>query len=158
MMTIQKTFRAGLIAMSVCGLVTLAPASYAQDAPAHTTTKSSKKSKKVCQNCGTIAEIKKLEKEGEGTGLGAIAGGVAGGLIGNQVGGGTGNTVATIAGAAGGAYVGHQVEKKARKTVQYEITVKMDNGKDFSETVDKEPAFAVGDKVKIVDGKVVAAK
>lgn len=109
-----------------------------------------------CANCGTIAKIRKVEKEGEGTGLGIVAGGVAGGLLGHQIGGGTGKDVATVAGVAGGAYVGHQVEKKARAITKYEIQVKMDNGETTTLVKSKEPTFAVGDKVKIVSGKLVA--
>ncbi|MBS4096983.1 MAG: glycine zipper 2TM domain-containing protein [Sulfuricella sp.] len=109
-----------------------------------------------CGNCGTITKIRKVEKEGEGTGLGIVAGGVAGGLLGHQIGGGTGKDIATVAGVAGGAYAGHQVEKKARATTQYEIQVKMDSGETTTLVKSKEPPFAVGDKVKIVSGKLVA--
>jgi outer membrane lipoprotein SlyB len=109
-----------------------------------------------CDKCGTIAKIRKFEKEGEGTGLGIVAGGLAGGLLGHQIGGGTGKDIATVAGVAGGAYAGHQVEKKARATTRYEIKVKMDSGEMATLIKDKEPAFAVGDKVKIVSGKLVA--
>lgn len=106
----------------------------------------------VCQDCGTITAIHAVEQEGEGSGLGAIAGGVAGAVLGHQVGGGTGKDLATIAGAAGGAYAGHQIEKKMKKTVRYDITVKMENGKHRTVSQKEAPAFAVGDKVKIVDG------
>lgn len=106
----------------------------------------------ICADCGTITAINAIEQAGEGSGLGAIAGGVAGAVLGHQVGGGTGKDIATIAGAAGGAYAGHQIEKKMKKTVRYDISVKMENGQHRTVSQKEAPAFAVGDKVKIVDG------
>lgn len=109
----------------------------------------------VCANCGTITAIRTVEQAGEGTGLGAIAGGVAGALLGSQVGAGRGKDVATIAGAVGGGYAGHQIEKKVKTTKHYEIGVRMDDGSHRTMTQETEPAFAIGDKVKIVDGALV---
>lgn len=106
----------------------------------------------VCSNCGVITAIRTVEQAGEGSGLGAIAGGVAGALLGSQVGGGTGKDLATIAGAVGGGYAGHQVEKKVKTTKHYEISVRMDDGGHRTMTQETAPAFAIGDKVRIVDG------
>lgn len=119
-----------------------------------TTTKSANKSskKKICENCGTVSDIRTIEKEGEGSGLGAVAGGVVGGLLGHQIGGGTGKDLATIAGVAGGAYAGHQVEKKVNKSKSYEVSIRMENGQTEIMPFAEQPPFAVGDKVKIVDG------
>lgn len=135
---------------TLLGLGVNAPAISAET----TTTKSSKttSTKKICVNCGTVSDIKTIEKEGEGSGLGAVAGGVVGGLLGHQVGGGRGKDLATIAGVAGGAYAGHQVEKKVKKTKSYEVSVKLENGQIEILPYDEQPPFAVGDKVKIVDG------
>jgi len=112
-------------------------------------------SQKVCSTCGTVKHIQVIEEKGKGSGLGAVAGGVAGGLIGSQIGSGTGNTVATVAGVAGGAYAGHQVEKKVKTKKTYKITVQMNTGKTRVFTQEEEPAVHVGDKVKLVDGKIV---
>lgn len=107
---------------------------------------------KVCANCGTVESVRVIEQTGEGSGLGAVAGGVAGALLGSQVGQGRGNTAATIVGAAGGAYAGHQVEKQMKKQKSYELTVRMDDGTSRSFPFSAEPAYQVGDKVKVVDG------
>ncbi|GAO35597.1 signal peptide protein [Sulfuricella sp. T08] len=109
----------------------------------------------VCDNCGVITAIRTVEQAGEGSGLGAIAGGVVGGLLGHQVGGGTGKDIATIAGAVGGGYAGHQIEKKVKTTKHYEIAVRMDDGSHRTMVQETEPAFAIGEKVKIVDGTLV---
>lgn len=109
----------------------------------------------ICASCGTISSIRAVEQAGEGSGLGAIAGGVIGGILGHQVGGGSGKDLATIAGAVGGGYAGHQIEKKTKTTKHYEISVRMDNGGNRSFEQDIEPAFSIGEKVKIIDGALV---
>jgi outer membrane lipoprotein SlyB len=111
---------------------------------------------KPCASCGEIDTIRAIDKEGEGSGLGVVAGGVAGALLGHQVGGGTGKDLATIAGAVGGGFVGNKVEKNLKKTRVYEITVRMEDGSYRTITQPTEPAFRPGDKVKLVDGNVVA--
>ena len=113
-----------------------------------------------CYECGTIAEIRQIEKKGESSGGGAVIGGVLGGVLGHQIGSGRGNTAATIAGAAGGAYVGNQVEKNKNAVVVYQVTVNMEEGKDRIITVSNPPKYQEGDKVtvKTVDGKVRISK
>ena len=112
---------------------------------------------KACNNCGVIESINAVEVRGQGTGLGAVAGGVTGALLGNQIGRGNGNTVATIAGAAGGAYAGNEIEKNMKKSLRYQVRVRMDDGTYRTIYQTYAPAFAVGDKVKVVNGQVVTA-
>lgn len=111
---------------------------------------------KVCENCGVVNSVHVTQQEGEASGVGAVAGGVLGGLLGNQVGRGRGKTAATVVGAVGGAYAGHQVEKRTHKANRYDVSVKMDDGSTRVITQKTEPVFKVGDKVKIVDGALVA--
>lgn len=109
----------------------------------------------VCANCGTVTAVNAVEKKGEGSGLGAVAGGVVGGLLGNQVGGGSGRTIATVAGVAGGALAGNEVEKRYKTEHTYQVAVRMDDGSVRHFTYDKEPGYAPGEKVKVVDGQLV---
>ncbi len=109
-----------------------------------------------CANCGRVEAVHAIEQKGEGSGLGAIAGGVVGGILGNQVGGGTGRTVATVAGAGAGAFAGNEIEKRAKKTVHYDVVVRLEDGTSRTFSYQTEPAFRAGDKVKIVDGAIVA--
>ena len=109
-----------------------------------------------CANCGRVEAVNAIQQKGEGSGLGAIAGGVVGGILGNQVGGGSGRTVATVAGAGAGAYAGHEIEKQAKKTLRYDVVVRLEDGTSRTFPYQAEPAFRPGDKVKIVDGTVVA--
>ena len=109
-----------------------------------------------CANCGVIESIREIEVKGEGTGVGMAVGGVAGGLLGNQIGHGGGRTVATIAGAAGGAYVGNEIEKNQRSQSAYRVTVRMEDGTYRTITQRNHPGHAVGERVKLVDGAIVA--
>ena len=108
----------------------------------------------ACPTCGTVTDVKTIKKEGEGSGVGAVAGGVLGGVIGHQIGSGRGNTAATIVGAGAGAYAGNQVEKNRNATTSYQVIVKMEDGKSRTFNFSKETSYRVGDKIKVVDGKI----
>jgi len=131
------------IQLGVCGAllglaVAFAPAAMAQ-----------------CNNCGTVTDVKTVKKEGEASGGGAVLGGVVGGVLGHQIGSGRGNTAATIAGAAGGAYAGHQIEKSKKETTTYQVLVKMEDGNNRTFNFSQPTSYKIGDKVKIVDKKLV---
>lgn len=110
----------------------------------------------VCHNCGTVESVREIVQKGEGTGLGAVAGGILGGVLGHQVGSGRGNDAATVIGAVGGAVAGNAVEKSQRKTVHYEISVRMDDGGYQTITTKEASAWREGDHVKVVDGMLTA--
>jgi outer membrane lipoprotein SlyB len=107
-----------------------------------------------CANCGTVDSVRTVEVKGDATGLGVVAGGLTGAVVGNQMGRGNGNTAMTILGAAGGAFAGNEIEKNVKKQVSYRVTVRMDDGS-FRSVSQATPA-SVGEKVKIVDGAIVA--
>jgi len=111
---------------------------------------------RVCNNCGRIEAVNAIEQKGEGSGLGAVAGGVIGGVLGNQVGGGTGRTVATVVGVGAGALAGNEVEKRVKKTVRYDMVVRLEDGTSRTFSYQTEPAFRTGDRVRIVEGAIVA--
>lgn len=110
----------------------------------------------ICADCGKVTTINVVEREGEGTGIGAVAGGVIGGVLGNQIGHGTGRKIATVAGAAGGAYAGHQAEKQIRTTRQWNVAVRMENGSTRMFRYDQEPTVHVGDSVRVRDGRLMS--
>lgn len=110
----------------------------------------------VCANCGVVTSINAVETEGQGSGLGVIAGGLVGGLLGNQVGDGTGRDLTTIAGAVGGAFAGNKIEKNVKKTTGYDIIVRMDSGAQHTFHQASVPSLAIGQRVKIENGAVVA--
>ncbi|HXS54259.1 MAG TPA: glycine zipper 2TM domain-containing protein [Usitatibacter sp.] len=108
----------------------------------------------ACKECGSVVNLRKIEKEGEASGAGAVIGGIAGGVLGHQIGSGRGNTVATVAGAAGGAYAGHEIEKNRNKTVTYQVVVKMEDGRTRYFDYREPTSFHMGDPVKIVDHRL----
>jgi outer membrane lipoprotein SlyB len=108
----------------------------------------------ACANCGTVESVRLVERQGSGSGLGAVAGGVAGAILGNQVGGGSGRTVMTIAGGAGGAYVGNEVEKNSKRSSAYQIRVRMADGSMRTLTQREVPNVNSGDRVRITNGAI----
>ena len=138
----MKRTQRTLLALAAGTLLAAAPAAFA-----------------ACNNCGVVIDTRTVKKEGEGTGLGAVAGGVIGGVLGHQVGSGRGNTAATVVGAGAGAYAGHQIEKNNNATTKHQVVVKMDEGGNTRYfNFANSTSYKVGDKVRVVDGKLVRQK
>ena len=117
---------------------------------------SARRAAKSCANCGVVEMIDVVEVAGEGSYLGKIAGGVLGAVIGSQIGQGRGTTAAEIAGAVGGAVAGNEVEKRVKKTKHYDVFVRLQGGGTQTISYATEPAFRVGDKVRVENGTLVA--
>ena len=81
---------------------------------------------------------------------------MVGALAGSQVGSGSGRTAATVAGGVAGAAIGNNVERNrnAGGQEQYQINVRMDNGEYRAVTQDSVYDLRVGNRVRIVDGRV----
>ena len=109
-----------------------------------------------CASCGTVESIRAVELKGDATGLGAAAGGVTGAVVGNQIGRGHGNTAMTIIGAAGGAFAGNEIEKNMKKHYVYRVTVRMDDGSYRTVSQATAPTVAVGGRVRIANGALIA--
>jgi outer membrane lipoprotein SlyB len=103
-----------------------------------------------------VVEAIELIRYGESSpiNLGTIIGGIAGGVIGHQFGSGRGNTAATIAGAVGGAVVGNEVQK-ANERDRYRVTVRLDSGDRIALAEFGEGALRVGDRVRVVNSRVL---
>jgi outer membrane lipoprotein SlyB len=85
-----------------------------------------------------------------------VAGAVLGGVLGNQVGGGNGRKIATVAGAVGGGYAGNEIEKRSRSTTTYQVRVRMEGGEVRTFPYAQQPAWHVGDRIRIVDGQLTS--
>lgn len=109
----------------------------------------------VCNNCGTVTSVRTVTKQGEAGLIGPIAGGALGGLVGSQIGGGSGKAIATIAGAAGGAAIGTEVERRQKATTSYVVGVRLNDGTTQSFTFASAPGYQQGDRVRVVDGRLV---
>lgn len=110
----------------------------------------------ICKECAVIEEVREVEKEGQASGAGAVGGAVVGSVIGHQVGGGRGKDVATVLGALGGGLAGNQIEKNAKKTKEYQIFVRYEDGTKGLFTQATPPSWRIGDKVKVVNGAIQA--
>jgi outer membrane lipoprotein SlyB len=109
----------------------------------------------VCQNCGRVESVQTIQKQVKPSGVGIAAGAVLGGVLGNQVGSGNGRTLATVAGAVGGGYAGNEVEKRTRTTTSYDVRVRMEDGRIRHFPYTAQPGWHTGDRVRVVDGKLV---
>ena len=110
----------------------------------------------ICANCGVVEAINVIEVKGDGSYIGKIAGGVVGGLLGSQVGRGRGTTGAEIVGAIGGAVAGTEIEKRVKKTTHYHVVARLQGGGAQTITYATQPAFKVGDKVRVENGVLVS--
>ena len=104
-----------------------------------------------CALCGTVESIRTVEVRDEAGGTGAGTGGPGG--AGDQTAGGGGNAVTLL--GAGGAIAGSEIEKNMKKRYAYRVTVRMDDGSFRTISLSSPPTFAVGEKVRVVEGKLV---
>jgi len=103
---------------------------------------------------GRVVAIDVVGGSGRTSGGGAVAGAIIGGVLGHQVGSGRGNDVATAAGAIGGAVAGNEIEKRRNEGEGYRVTVEFRDGRQASFMQDSPNGLRVGDRVRIVDGRV----
>ena len=103
-----------------------------------------------CALCGTVESVRTVEVRDEAGGAGAAAGGPG---AGDQAVGGGGAAVTLF--GAGGAIAGSEIEKNMKKRYAYRVTVRMDDGSFRTISLSSPPTFAVGDKVRVVEGTLV---
>jgi outer membrane lipoprotein SlyB len=101
---------------------------------------------------GTVLAVREVEDKGDAKGIGALGGGVAGAVLGHQI--DHGNKLVTVLGAAGGALLGNQIEKTARATKHWELTVRYDDGSTQVFNSDAQPFWHQGDRVRLYEGKL----
>lgn len=80
----------------------------------------------------------------------AAVGATLGGLLGAQVGKGTGKLAAALVGVAGGAYGGKTACTQPKRGV--ELIIKLEDGRVVALIQEDDTDFAIGDKVRLVDG------
>jgi outer membrane lipoprotein SlyB len=110
----------------------------------------------VCHSCGHIVSITPVQQTAKPSGLGIAGGAVLGGILGNQVGAGNGRTLATVAGAVGGGYAGNEVEKRMHTTTTYHVHVRMEDGTTRTFTEASQGEWQVGERVRVVNGRLTA--
>jgi outer membrane lipoprotein SlyB len=112
----------------------------------------------VCNVCGTVASVQKIDEKRTPRGVGAAVGAVVGGVVGRVFGKGSrGKNVATAGGAVAGGFAGNAIEGHM-STTHWEVTLKMSGGRRQVVSYDTEPMWQVGQKVKWIDGEIIAAE
>lgn len=102
-----------------------------------------------CQDCGVVERIEQFHGERRASGGGAVAGAIIGGVLGNQVGSGSGRKAATAAGAIAGGVAGHQIEKNVNASAQYDLFVRMDDGRRIVVTQRDLRGIREGSRVRV---------
>jgi outer membrane lipoprotein SlyB len=157
------TFRSSLFSTLAvaCATGLAAPATLAADskpaaadkaASAAAALKDRPKLTAICDACAVIESTKRVTREGDASGIGAIGGAVAGGVVGNKT---TDSTLGTVGGAAVGGVLGHQIEKRAKRDKVWVTTVTMKDGSTRKFEASKDPKWTVGSVVEVKDGKLV---
>ncbi len=150
--TIAAVLIASTAVLSGCASTTSTPYGYNNNTGYNNTGYNSN----VASGYGTIDSIQVVRGSAGTSGGGAVVGGLVGALVGNQVGSGSGRTAATVAGAVGGAAIGNSVEanRNANGQDMYQINIRMDNGEYRAVTQDSVYDLRVGNRVRMVDGRV----
>lgn len=105
-----------------------------------------------CAICGAVVSIRILEVRDESAENGADTGAAAGLQASGRHGDAEASRSATILGFSGGAFAAG--EPVVKKRPAYRVTVRMDDGSFRTVSLSSPPAFAVGDKVRVVEGKL----
>jgi outer membrane lipoprotein SlyB len=101
---------------------------------------------------GTVVGVREVEQKGDAKGVGAVGGGLAGAVLGHNI--GDHNKLVTVLGAAGGALLGNHIEKTARATKHWELTVNFDDGTTQTMSSPNQPFWHQGDRVRLLEGKL----
>jgi outer membrane lipoprotein SlyB len=101
---------------------------------------------------GTVVAVREVEQKGDAKGVGAVGGGLAGAVLGHNI--GDHNKLVTVLGAAGGALLGNHIEKQARATKHWELTVNLDDGTTQTLSSENQPFWHQGDRVRLYEGKL----
>lgn len=101
-----------------------------------------------CVDCGLVDSIRPMQ-------VGGSASGVTGAVVGNQIGNDHGRDTMTVLGV-GAAFAGHSIENNANRRTVYRITVRMDDGSFRTLSQSHEPVVAIGSRVRVSNGSLVA--
>ena len=108
-----------------------------------------------CELCGVVNDVRQVAVPRGVSPGGMVIGAIAGGLLGSTIGGGSGRTAATVVGAVAGGAVGNEVGKNTGSPdMQWQITIRLDDGRDATVTQASDPQVRPGDYVQIRNNQV----
>ena len=149
----MSQYRTRTLARVLCGgfvasvLLAFAPAVLAQsDTTPHFI--KDKRTKRTCNECGTVVTTNRKDEKGSGT-AGTVIGGVGGAVAGNVIGH---NTTSTVIGGVGGAVAGNVIGKQMTRKKIWSVQVKMDNGSVQDVDYTTDPQFKQGERVRLSNG------
>lgn len=125
-----------------------------EPAPARAVAEPQPAAKGMCNECSRVVSVRSVEREGKGSGLGAVGGAVIGGLLGNQVGGGNGKKIATVGGAVAGGFAGNEIEKRSKSTRVWIVELEHSDGSTQRKELGHDPQLRSGDIVTVRDGRI----
>jgi outer membrane lipoprotein SlyB len=105
----------------------------------------------TCAVCGTIEAIRLVEVLDEA----GAAGGASEPKARKDASEANPKVATSVLDALSEALTGNEAAKGVRKRQAYRVTVRMDDGSFRAISLSSPPAFAVGDKVRVVEGRLV---
>lgn len=120
-----------------------------EQTPARAVAEPQPAAKGMCNECSRVVAVRSVEREGKGSGLGAV-----GGLLGNQVGGGNGKKIATVGGAVAGGFAGNEIEKRSKSTRVWIVELEHGDGSTQRKELGHDPQLRAGDIVVLRDGRI----
>ena len=116
----------------------------------------SKQTVALCgKDCGVVEEIRRVDGEGGGSGLGVVIGGLAGAVLGQAISNGDGADAVTLIASGVGAVAGNEIEKQSKRQAVYQTRVRMDDGVVRVVSQETLPDWQAGSKVKLVNGQFI---
>ncbi|MDE1179035.1 glycine zipper 2TM domain-containing protein [Paraburkholderia sp.] len=125
------------------------PSSYAGDNGYQSVAQPATRPVAIDPGAGEVVAINTVQTPEPTSGIGAVGGAVAGGLLGNQFGAGRGRVLTTIVGAVGGGLAGNGIEHAVRKTTNYQVQVKMQDGSYRNFNYTTQPQMQIGERVHV---------
>ena len=110
----------------------------------------------VCALCGIVESIRSVEVYEESSAVGGAADGSTAENPGAGAGGAIANSAVSMLDSLSGALSGGP-EKSVRKRVVWRVTVRMTDGSYRAISLPSPPVFGVGEKVRVVEGRLVRA-
>ena len=107
----------------------------------------------ACALCGTIESIRTVEVLDQAS----ASSGAANSGNGAEAGAAGTSAAASVLDTLSSVVTGNAAEKNVRKRLVYRVTLRMDDGSFRAISLSGPPAFAVGDKVRVVEGRLVRA-
>jgi outer membrane lipoprotein SlyB len=107
----------------------------------------------ACALCGTIESIRTVEVLDQ---VGATAS-TADSRNGAEAGAVGASAATSVLDTLSSVVTGNAAENNVRKRLVYRVTLRMDDGSFRAISLSSPPSFAVGDKVRVVEGRLVRA-